>query len=187
MKKANFTNEQIVAKLQEEAKRNEVFSAICYVFALRHRARQQVTVGTLRLKMAQEGYNFSKTQCQQVLRFLSSLGIGYLEFDQATKELVALKNIKLTLQSIGLAAIGNTGNLVRFNPLTEFLELPVKTAVQPAPAPPKPKVTDAFDAALTVNVEGRLMTFDISNGLSAKELIKLISDRYGKPVTLKGK
>lgn len=183
--KANMSNEQIVTALRTEASKNEVFNAICHIFALRHRSRQQITVGSLRLKMAQEGYNFSKEQCWHVLRFLSSLGIGYLEFDSTTKELVALKNIRLTLQSIGLVAVGTSDKLIRFNPLIEFLQLPANNKPMPSPIKSQSKAKDDFEAAVTVNVDGKVMTFELPKGISARDLVRLIGEVYATP--MKGK
>jgi len=107
-------NTQIVEALRAECARNPILSAVCHVFAIRERARQQVTIGSLVLRMAQEGYKYTKGDYQNVLRFFANLGIGTLEFNPNNKEVRALKNIRLTLQSIGRAAVTTDNVLEKF-------------------------------------------------------------------------
>lgn len=179
-KRQVLSPKQMIEALRAEAARSQVFNAVCHIFAIRERARQQVTLGRLRIRMAQEGYNYSRNDYEQVLRFLASIGIGVLDFD-SKKNLRSLVAIKTTLQSIGAAAVGKGDSLERFTPAAEFSDLPVKAPSAPSvstPAPMKPLVSEEYPVSLTIIVEGLKMSFNLPKGLTMKELSKLLSDVY---------
>lgn len=99
------TANDTVSKLKSEAKKNPVFNAVAYSFAMRERSRRQVTVNNLALIMKREGFNYSRKELQEVLKFLGSLQLGKLEKTPRGNVRV-LKGIPVTLQSIGLSALG---------------------------------------------------------------------------------
>lgn len=116
------TKTDLVAKLKQEADSNAAFKAVCTVFAVRERARQQVTVNSLARVMNREGFEFTKDDYKTVLARLAEFGVGRL--DRAPNgRLRALKGINVKLQSIGKAAVDG-GALTPFKPQVRFKELP---------------------------------------------------------------
>lgn len=179
--KSNMYN--MVENLRKEAKNNPVFHTICKLFAARERARQQVTLSNLRLTTAKEGFNFTKQQHEQVLKFLASVGVGKLDID--TKgELRALKDIRFTLQSIGAAAIAKSEGLDKFKMQAQFNSLPTKDTQEKkystARAPLKADVSGRYAAALVVRIDGQSVQFELPKGVTTKELGEILSTLYAK-------
>lgn len=177
----------LISALREEAAKSPVFNSVCLVFSMRERTRQQITIPSLMVTMDKEKFSFSKEELGKVLRFLSSLGIGTLEYDRGGK-VQALKNIKVTLQSIGLAALAKKEGLDKFHAQPQFQSLVANTASKAAPATktvqlPTPGTTDntnRFPASLTVKIEGKPVVFDIPHGISLKDLSAVLQDLYKK-------
>lgn len=139
------TKSNVVQALRLEAKQNPVFDAITTVFALRERARSQVTVRALQQRMQAEGYELEKEQIEHALKFLANLRIGTLvtgrPYDGRPGRVKALVNIKYTLQSVGKAAQGETGGISSFNKRASFIALPTRPVKTPPPVVrPAPKV-----------------------------------------------
>lgn len=202
----NNTPKDIVEKLRNEAAKNPVFSAICHVFAIRERTRQQVTMGTLRIVMSQEGFNFESVRYEECLRFLADLGLGRLDFAPNGK-VRALKDIRTTLQSIGQAALNTSpnGKLENFRPRAVFTNLPAPTPTTPVIEAVKssngnggkhveevvqkaketqqqqtvaPKKVDSprYSATLGVKFDGKMVSFDLPGGITAQELGVILAD-----------
>lgn len=106
---------EIVTALRERAANNDVFNAICYIFAKRQRARRQVTVSALKQAMEVEGADFTTQQYIETLKFLAQLGLGK-EKVNTNGEFVGLGEIQTTLQSIGQAAAAKRPDLKRLKP-----------------------------------------------------------------------
>lgn len=184
-----LNNVQIVEALRREAQVNPAFNAVCHMFALRERARQQVTIGSLTLRMTQEGYNFKKTDYQKILKFLSTLGIGTIDIGPGN-EVRALKNIHITLQSIGQAAVADKNVLEKFSPAFDYQRIiatvppttPDTTPKAVEAAPLKAKASNPppaqYPVALTVNIDGKPFTFDLPKGLTTKELGELLAELH---------
>lgn len=178
----------IVNRLRKEVESNPVFNAVMHKFALRERARAQVTLHSLTQTMTNEGYKYKREEYVGVLKTLGALGVGRLEFDSKNR-LVALKDIKITLQSIGKAAIGggeqlnNTKFQRRFKNLPQTSAvLPVKRAISPAvKSDTVQAVNIRYAAEVTVKFnKDEITTFKIPGGLSPKELGLLLSMNYFK-------
>lgn len=183
----------MVQSLQAEAKLNPVFNTVMHAFAIRERTRAQVTVSNLRLSMAQEGYQFDRPQCEKVLQFLASIGVGRLQ-KHANGILYALKDIKITLQSIGRAAIGATDKLAKFDQGNSFSRLPAQITQAKAVAPIKPGHVTAkaakatfverrapaakYEASIYVKINGQMSKFDIPGGLTTDELGRMLIDMH---------
>lgn len=168
----------IVEGLKKESENNACFKAVLKVFANRKRARQQITLATLKLKMSKEGFNFPQVQYENVLKSLADLGIGKLDFDPKG-QLRSLKNIKLTLQSIGKAALNKEQKLSILRLSTEFEDVPNTEAVIKAPlivaSNPLPI---EYPIAITVKIDGESISFPLPKGLTTKELGALLADLY---------
>lgn len=175
---------ELVTKLREEATKNPCMNAVCHIFALRERARQTVTVNGLRVAMAREGFVFTRTQYEEVLKFLSSLGIGTLDFD-LNQRIKALTQINVTLQSIGLTAVSKKSMFDKyvqtpiFNKLTERPEDFDKYDVYDKNETPV-RTEPRYSATLIIKFEDKPVSFDLPKGLSAPELIALIAQWNAK-------
>ena len=179
----------LISALREEAAKNPVFNSVCLVFSMRERTRQQITIPSLMVTMDKEKFSFSKEELAKVLRFLSGLGIGTLEHDRSGK-VTALKNIKVTLQSIGLSALSKKEGLDKFQAQPQFQSLvadqaskaPVPTKTVQIPHAGTTDNTNRFPASLTVKIEGKPVVFDIPHGISLKDLSAVLQDLYKKAV-----
>jgi len=95
----------LVHKLQERARMNKVFNSMAHVFAIRERTRRQLTVTSLYAQMKREKFIFSKNDYINELQLLATLSVVSLE--KSSRGMIkALVDIKITLQSIGQAALG---------------------------------------------------------------------------------
>jgi len=180
------TTEVMINRLKDEAKSNPVWNAVAHVFALRQRARHQVTVAALSQRMRAEGFDWTDEQYADVLKLLSQCGIGRLEIDGKGRP-VAIKDIRLTLQSIGKVVAGNAdadikpfhqrhkfGNVVDMNQS----QPKVKEHVIRRRRGRKPRTyqTPNSKLILTVLVNDKPVNIPIPNGLTTDEIAKLISD-----------
>lgn len=194
---ANRLNpKQLVEQLRVLAASDKTFNAVAHVFAIRERARGEVTLSNLRLRMAREGFHFKGDELGQVLKKLSELGIGTLYID-SDKRIRSLKNIKVTLQSIGQAAVGKLDKLEKFTPDNHYVALPVEPKAAPpkAAAAPAPKIADQvakqplhtpsimprreYKAALLVMIDDAPVSFPIPK-ITTEKLGQLLAEFYKK-------
>jgi hypothetical protein len=157
-------SEQLIRRIRTQAQMDVVFDNVCRLFANRQRSRQDITIQTLQLTTKAAGYNYSRDQHVGVLLFLSSIGVGELERKNA--KVVALRNIKYNLQSIGAVA-----NLNKPAPTTvetfkpsyggKFLE-----KLENRQTPPPVEMKDQSRHAPLVQTSHPVtVTFDAGNGL----------------------
>lgn len=182
---------QITQALKQGASANKNINNVCLVFAMRERTRFQVTVGSLRLAMAQEGYMMTVKDIEEVLIFFASVGIGKLHYNNK-KRLTGLVEVKWTLQSIGRAALGEAVSVARAERQRRYANLPgtmqQKTGV-PAPviaaplkdaplAPPTPLAAPVtkHQVYLTTKVAGREVKFPYPTLLTSEEFMELIAE-----------
>jgi hypothetical protein len=99
-----FVKPDLAKKLQAEALRSPTFNAICTVFALRERSRKQITINGLALYMIKEGFNYTKKDYEECLKFLASVNVGVPDLDLKNR-FRGIKDINLALQSLGKAAL----------------------------------------------------------------------------------
>lgn len=175
---------EIINQLKQEAK-DPATGAVMHVFALRERARNQVTIGALMQRMEKEGFNFPnpKDKYSHVLRMLANLGFGQLVTD-AKGNVKMLKGINATLQSIGKAACED-GKLDKWKPRNKYTKVsaPTPTIIpspapalklveeKPAAAPPTSKVT----ATLHLVVGQRTLDLTVPEDITAPELIQIMN------------
>lgn len=183
----HLSPKKIAEALRLEAIKNLVFKDVCHLWAVRERARAQVTLGTLRLSMAREGFNYSKDQIADVLLFLANLGVGKLDLD-SDKQIRALKDVNISLQSIGRTALNFDTQLEPFTQPNSFSTLPAappptQAAVSKAvPIPPLVKETpvQAYRAALVVHIDGMPVTFELPKRLTTPEIGAMLAKMYGQ-------
>ena len=159
----------VTEALRKAAQTNKTFHDICFVFAMRERTRFEVNVISLRLSMAQEGYELKVKDIEQALVFLASLGIGKLKYDDK-KRLVGLVEIRWTLQSIGKAALGEALAIVKSHKARKYQALAYNSRPPATPVPIKHNVS------LSTIVAGKEIKFPLSTPLTSEELVQLIAN-----------
>jgi predicted ABC-class ATPase len=154
------------------------------MFSKRQRARNQVTVRALALRMKEEGYDHSAEDYAKVLKAMADAGLGQLKFDR-TGEVIALVNVQTTLQSVGQAVIGKAKNLQEFKQRRKFKDF---EELEEGAAPAAPSTAAQFVAnhqaaqgiaTITLSVGGKPVTINIPTDLPADELGALIKNLTG--------
>jgi len=163
------------AQLKEHAKENPVFAAVCHVFAVRERARHQVTVATLRNTLAKEGFNYKTEDLIDVLKFMASIGLGQLR--KSGHKIVALEEIRYSLQSIGKTAISDMNKLDEFKQPRRFYQLPPNPpkAVEKAPVKEGP-----YPVALTTKINGKIVEVPLPSNWTSEQFIEFFASIFGK-------
>lgn len=162
----------IAKMIKDRAENSKVFNAICHVFALRERTRQQVTIHSLSVTMQKEGFDFSRSDYMKELDFLASLNLGRIEKSR-TGVIRALKDITVTLQSIGAVGVGKKAFLDKSQVLG--IKRVRKAAKAPVVTPKvnhKRRLTD--NATLVLTIDGRRMALTLEPNISASDLLTLI-------------
>ena len=179
------TSTNIVTVLRQEAARSKVFNNVCRLFANRQRSRAQVTIHSLHASMHKQGLVYTKQELMEVLRFLADLGVGRLDLNRNNK-IRALKDIKITLQSIGETALSKSSHLTnkaaknKFNSLYNIIPSPEPKVDHPAEFTEE-DLTVRHPAELTVKFsKNEIATFPIPKGITAKDLGLLLTQLYAK-------
>lgn len=166
----------LAAKLRAEAASNPTFKAICETFAKRERARNQVTLANLAITMEREGFEYTREQYATALKTLASLGVGRLEQTRKGKQVV-LKDIKVTLQSLGKVATSKADSLRNFKQRNSFSDiLPPKqaTAVEPVPVETttlKLAIAEAsYPVSLVATINGERVSFPLPFNLTGAQI-----------------
>lgn len=163
--------DMIIEKLKEEVTKNPAANAVLHVFALRKRTAQSVTIARLTQSMKNEGFIYTRGDYESVLKTLADLGVGKLDIDSKGR-IRSLRDIKLTLQSIGGAACGAKPNLAGFRQRARYGKLQVPTTTVS-----KPKV---IEVGLDLLINGKLIKIQIPKEFSPEEIAGLISSFQGK-------
>lgn len=121
---------ELISRLRTEASTNPAANAVFHMWALRLRARFTVTIGSLSAKMRAEGFHYTNGDYANLLKFLAGLGFGTLDVSP-TGRIKALKDINITLQSIGKAACGGNNELFSYRPRNHFKNLVVRHTTRP--------------------------------------------------------
>lgn len=169
---------QVIESLREEAIKNPVFNAMCHVFAARERARQQVTITSLNLTMIKEGFKYQREDYEKCLRFLASLGIGKVDLD-SNKKFRSLKEIKITLQSIGQVVLTKKAGFETFHPNARFQALKESSNGHTATVMTMPKdesleLISSYRAKLVVMFDGVPFSFELPRKLTTREINKML-------------
>lgn len=121
-----MNQKEIIEQLKERVANDKVAKDVCYVWAMRQRARAQVTTQGLAQRMKEEKLEHSESQYNDFLHFISDLGLG--KFHRVGKGKAKLTDIAVTLQSIGAAAVGNTATLDGFKKRIKYVRLSKRSA-----------------------------------------------------------
>jgi hypothetical protein len=162
----------MVRGLQEEATKDSAFRDVCHVFAQRERARSQVTIASLSQTMVEEGFKYNRDDYGRVLRKLGGLGVGSLEKNKKGR-VIALKDIKVTLQSIGAAALKQKEKLENFKMRNNYRTL---TAVAEMIKPKENPLAGpgGFPVSITVVINGKPVNFRVPKELNETEIADLV-------------
>ncbi len=174
---------QVIETLKSEASTNPAFNAVCHVFALRERARHQVTVQALHYRMLKEGFNYPKPKYEEIIKILGSLGFGQVKYNKRA-EVIGLYEVKSTLQSIGKAALGGDSKLKSYKQRHKFTDLPLqskKVTTKPESVTTKSQPPGrVYPVSLTVMINKKPVNFRIPTNISEseiKDLVETFADR----------
>lgn len=133
-----INEKEVIQTLKTETAKDSALNAVLHMFATRERARDQVTIQALENRMKEEGFAYEHAEYVRILRLLAKLGLGRLDTDPSGK-VRALKDVKVTLQSIGLAACGSGATIQTLHRRNRFQRIPI---VESAPITAKsPEIT----------------------------------------------
>lgn len=144
-----INEKELIQTLAAETSKDPTLNAVLHMFAARDRARAQVTLQALAARMKEEGFSYEDAEYIRVLRLLAKLGVGRLETDSSGR-VKALKDVKVTLQSIGLAGLGQLSRIEHLNKRNRFQKVGVnrptivkvspEIKLEPAYAPHRPRI-----------------------------------------------
>lgn len=170
---------QIVESLRTEAKSNKVADCVFTVFTDRKRTRNVLTVNGLYQRMKAKNFDFSMHEYGEVLKFLSSLGLGTLELSKKGR-VRALKDIKFTLQSIGQNALNGENGFEVASRKTHYSKMPMKALQERVIKSVKALAEEPIIQALshkeiTIAISGKDWKVSVPSNADEKELVKLIN------------
>lgn len=114
---------EMIKKLKEESSNNPAAGSVFHLFAMRSRARGIITLRSLFLRMKIEGFSYTKEDYATVLTLLAKHGVGKLDLD-AKGRVRSLKEIKISLPSLGKALVGQGKDLSKFRAKSHFAQIP---------------------------------------------------------------
>lgn len=162
----------LVFGLQSMAEASPVARAIFILWGMRKRTRAEVNLSVLMKTMKNEKFSYTRQEYAEFLEQLASLGIGKLE--RRKGKVYALRDIGLTLQSIGAVATGH-GELkplpIRIR--NKFVKLPIPEKVQ-TPTILRRRKEDVPEVSLTVTLKGKSLRVDVPNSMNASEIAGVI-------------
>lgn len=142
-----INEKEVIKALQDQRTKDPVLDAVCTVFAARQRARDRVTMQALRERMKKEGFLYADADYARILKLLGTLGLGRIHADHKGR-VIALSDIKVTLQSVGMAAVGQATVMDRHWKRNKFQKIPV---IEAAPIRKEPtKVVEKVEETLTL-------------------------------------
>lgn len=162
---------EAISLLRNEAANNPVARDVFHMFAQRERTRHQVTVEALSQRMKAEGFMHSDDQYRGVLKLLGGLGFGKVETN-AKGRVIALKDVKTTLQSIGAAALKQEKKLESFTQANRYQAL-VATAELLKKAPTG-QTKSGLPVSITVVINEKAVNFRVPKELNANEIADLV-------------
>lgn len=159
---------ELTQRIHGEAQKDPALNALCSLFALRERSRRQITLRNLTIVMIDEGFNFNKKDFEQCFMFLASLGVGTLDRD-LKGNIRSLKNIRFSLQNLGLAALGRPQDA----PVAAYVD-----TKKPLSNPPKSESVPSTGRNIELKIEilGQTVYFLTTAEKATKILLTLLSE-----------
>lgn len=160
---------KIIESLRTEAGTNKLAAAVFHLFAMRERSRRRITIRSLSLKMKAEGFIYNKQEYTPLFQFLSRLDLGSLERNRRGG-IKALRDIPVTLKSIGLAAVGKSNGLIQFR--SKAKQAKPQAAFRPGLTVRPPSNTDI---KIMVTINERPWYLDVPKDYTEQDIAKIIS------------
>lgn len=167
---------KMIETLRNDAAKDKVLDEVLHVFATRERTRFILTVHGLMQRMKREGFEHGYEEYAKILKHLGALGLGQVIHDSKGR-VIALKEIKITLQSLGKAVYAKgESNLESYRKRNKFQKVTFRSPRASTDAPPaaKPQAMPA-SVALTFVINGKPVTFSVPNNLDANDIGILVS------------
>lgn len=174
----------MVEALKKAAKASPPFDAVMHVFALRERARFNVTIDSLYETMKREGFLYDKgSELTPVLKTLANLGFGRLDLG-SNGRVRALTDLRYSLQSMGQAACGGASSISAYRQRRRFKTLQkTPEAIKPlAQVHPLRRASDRVMAnpgasrlVLTVLIGDKPINVEMPKALSPQEIATLVT------------
>lgn len=177
--------EMVVVGLKNEAAANPVARAVFEFWAARERSRRMVTIHALKQKMGKLGLTFTRDQYAEFLKKLAALNLGRIE-QNSKGGVVALRDVRITLKSIGQAAIGGADTSISLKMTKVRNRFANLEAVKAAPKDMKEAAMAAWNAPerklsvkVAVAVKGKVFNIDIPKNASSADIADLIAHLQG--------
>lgn len=167
-----MNKEQTIELLRNEVKTNTLVNGVFHLLAMRIRPRHTLTVSAIYQKMLGEGFKYKKQDYVEVITLLAKGGFGQIATNSRGRT-IGLININCTLQSIALAALGNT------NVFKPYVRKPLRSNVALKQNPrvlktlAKPPVAK-LSVKLVLTVNGKPIDVVIPTNLTTEELAGII-------------
>jgi hypothetical protein len=154
-----------VEQLRKLAQSNPAADAVFHSFAMRKRTRRDLPLKVLNRRMRLVGFKFSREQYAEVLVAMSNLGFGQL-YRTTRGKVHGLRNIPVTLQSIGETAFGGKYSLKENREPRAKIE---KLAVEP-----ETQETTNSPIVLTFLVHGKAVNVSIPKDMTTKDVTEIV-------------
>lgn len=175
-----------ILELKKEAESNPAVMDVFKMFSGRERARGQVSLKALALRMKQNGYEYNEKDYDEILRLLAKYEFGDLEEDKKGR-VKRLKNVKYTLQSIGKVVCSQNGKLEKYDKKAEYKDLSKGNwtieSVKPDVSIYPFRVSGIM--SITMSVNGKAIIVPLPEDLTADEIHEIVKRFQGKNINLK--
>jgi hypothetical protein len=181
-----MNNTSVIQSLRQEASSNKISADIFLCLGLRERARNDVTVTGLAARMKEDGFDYPEAEYARFIRFLANLQLGTLKTDSKGRA-VAIQDIRLTLQSIGQAALGERHSFLAWKQRKRYIKLLTPNTPPAKPSLPtptvkvqaprivaKPAVLQA-EVSITITVGGKPVQISMPKGLTPSEIAEFLT------------
>lgn len=130
-----------IMTLKQAATKSQAIQDMFLDFAMRERARGQVTVRAFYNRMKKQGFNHTSAQYADGLKVLAECGFGEIRRNKRGN-IVGLFGLKTTLASLGRAVVGKKGELRNFARRNKYSPVAVSPMPQPELVRIKPTPRD---------------------------------------------
>lgn len=111
---------------KQAAKTNQAINDMFHDFALRERARGQITVRAFYNRMKKQGFEHNSLDYAEGLKLLAECGFGELRRGKKGS-VIGLFGVKTALQSLGQVVVGKRRELKNYAPRAKYSPIAVST------------------------------------------------------------
>lgn len=134
-----IVEKNLIESLKREAETNRVAREVFIVFANRRRNSSMLTVKALKQYMSSMKFVNDQEHYERFIEFLADLGIGKI-MKTSTGKTLGIKNITLSLVSLGKVAVNGDYELKNFNPKPYYQRIDIPKQVEKPAVINKPKI-----------------------------------------------